>query len=231
MAFFATFAQNDVSVESDLKNYVPNGEVRVEIWDSIKTSPQLMELSLKFQEGAKNNYEWFVDYMAKYANKGKMPYHRNFGLTKKEYNELMDYFKKGIELVLTQYDTIKINKSDTLITFETKGKLDVLNFLKIYPTENKILLFEDTLKCLGKVFITTNTNAFKSEWTGYNWQTELPEDFDFNDLKRLETFSFKNYKVTIGKLKKDNVTFFIIKVGEINNGEKTIDYELPIIIR
>ena len=82
--------------------------------------------------------------------------------------------------------------------------------------------FADTLN------ITTDKNGLKSRWKGYSWKFEVPKNLDIADLKDLSTLNMIQYKFTIGRLEKNGKTYMSLKGREVEDGAKTVDFELPV---
>lgn len=229
------FAQTNTSddkltgnIQTDLKLLLPTGTVKADIMDGIRQDPRQIELSTKLQSAVKQNYSWFVDYMKSVPQGERMPYHVNLGVTKEEYTELLD-FMKNIEIVSTGVEEISIETKDDVIHFKSVNKLSFLNSLKIDLKNNIVLYGQIKLPFADKLNITSEKNALKSRWTGYSWVLEEPKDFDLSKLKDLENLKMKQYKLTIGKLEKTGKTYLSFKGREIENGAKTVDFEIPVI--
>ncbi len=236
MAFFSSCMQaqttiSDQKLTGDIKNdlisLLPSGTVKADIIDGVRQNPRQMELAKKLQSSIAQNYEWFVDYMKAVPQGEKMPYHVKLGLTKEEYMELMG-FMDNIEMVSTGTENISIQIKNDVIYFKSQNKLSKLDSLTIDLKNNMVSFGQIKIPFADKLNITTDKNALKSKWTGYSWILEEPKDLDANALKDLNRLKMRQYKFTIGKLEKSGKTYMSLKGREIENGAKTIDFELPI---
>ncbi|SNZ01234.1 hypothetical protein [Flagellimonas pacifica] len=233
--FINCYSQTDNSkteitlqVQSDIDNFLVNGESIVDVMDKIVQSPRQQELTMKFQQGVQNNYEWFVEYMEN-ATPGKpIKYHPNLGISEGEYNELQKLIK-NIEIASSGRENVEIIKTDTTISFNSLGRLQILNQVKINSIKNEINIGEIKLSYSGSANVDNDENAFKSRWTGHNWVYEFPNGLDSEMLKDVQNLVAKNYKFTIGKLEKNDRTFIQIKGLEFDKGVKEVQFDIPLL--
>ncbi|MFN8357581.1 MAG: hypothetical protein U0Y10_24195 [Spirosomataceae bacterium] len=215
------------NIQSDLKMLLPNSNVKADIMDGVLQNPRQAELTKKFQAAIKENYGWFLEYMKTVPEGEPMPYNSKLGLTKEEYTELMG-FMDNVEVVSTGKEDIKIEIKNDFISFKSHNKLADLDSLTIDLKNNIVtfrqykMLFADTLN------ITTEKNGLKSKWKGYSWKFEVPNNLDIADLKDLSTLNMIQYKFTIGRLEKNGKTYMSLKGREVEDGAKTVDFELPV---
>ncbi|GGH16772.1 hypothetical protein GCM10007422_39690 [Pedobacter zeae] len=214
-------------IKKDLTRLLPIGAVKADIIDGVRQNPRQMELAKKLQSSIAQNYEWFVDYMKAVPQGEKIPYHAKLGLTKEEYMELIN-FMDNIEMVSTGKENIAIQIKNDMIYFKSQNKLSKLDSLTIDLKNNMVSFGKIKMPFADKLNITTDKNALKSKWEGYSWILEEPKDVDANAMKDLNSLKMRQYKFTIGKLEKTGKTYMSLKGREIENGTKTIDFELPV---
>ncbi|MBO9672823.1 MAG: hypothetical protein J7577_05240 [Sphingobacteriaceae bacterium] len=214
-------------IKTDLTWLLPIGTVKADIIDGVQQNPRQMELAKKLQSSIAQNYEWFVDYMKAVPQGEKIPYHVKLGLTKEEYTELMS-FMDNIEMVSTGKENISIQIKNDVIYFKSQNKLSKLDSLTIDLKNNMVSFGKIKIPFADKLNITTDKNSLKSKWTGYSWILEEPKDLDTSTMKDLNNLKMRLYKFTIGKLEKSGKTYMNLKGREIENGAKTIDFELPV---
>lgn len=215
-------------IGTDLKTLIPTGKHTADIMDGVQQNPRQATLTKKFQDGIKNNYEWFTEYMKTVPEGEPMPYHTKLGMTKEEYEELMGYLN-NIEIVSTGKENIEVEIKNDTIYFKSIGKLAGFDSLKIDLKGNTVLFGQYKMQFSDTSNITNDKNGLQSKWKGYNWKFEEPTDFSLDNLKDLSTFNMKLYKVTIGRLEKNGKTYMSLKGQEVEKGEKIIEFELPII--
>jgi hypothetical protein len=211
---------------NDIKLFFPKDEIIGDIL-GLKTSPRQIELLEKFQIGVQKNYEWFIESIKNRKEGETMPYHPNLGLTENEYKELNSY-NDNVEFTKIESGKIKIINQNNTISFKTEEKLKFLESIKIDIKTNTVFLDNYKLEFNDYSNVTDPKNALKSKWKGYNWVFFEPKGFDIDDFKDLNTLTVKQYKFTLGKLDNNGKTIMIIKGKEIKNGEKLVDFEIPI---
>lgn len=211
---------------NDIKLFFPKDEIIGEIL-GLKTNPRQIELLEKFQIGVQKNYEWFIESIKNRKEGEIMPYHPNLGLTENEYKEL-NLYNDNVEFIKIDSGKIKIIKLNNTISFKTDEKLKFLEFIKIDIKNNTILFDNYKLEFSDFPNILDPNNALKSKWKGYSWEFTEPKGFDIDNFKDLKTLTVKQYKFTLGKLENSGKTIMIIKGKEIKDGEKSVDFEIPI---
>lgn len=215
------------NIQSDLKMLLPNGKVKADIMDGVLQNPRQAELTKKFQSAIKENYDWFLEYMKTVPEGEPLPYNAKLGLTKEEYIELMG-FMDNVEVVSTGKEDIVIEVKDDFIRFKSQNKLADLDSIIIDLKNNIITFGQYKMAFADTLNITTDKNGLKSKWKGYSWRFEVPKNLDISDLKDLSTLSMIQYKFTIGRLEKNGKTYMSLKGREVEDGAKTVDFELPV---
>lgn len=215
------------SIQTDLKTQLPNTNVNADIMDGVLQNPKQVQLTKKFQSAIKENYDWFLEYMKTVPEGEPMPYDEKLGLTKGEYPELMEYMD-NVEIVSTGKEDITIEIKNDLIRFKSHNKLADLDSLIIDLKSNIVIFGQYRMTFADTLNITTDKNGLKSKWTGYSWKFEDPKDLDISDLKDLITLKMIQYKFTIGRLEKNGKTYMSLKGREVEDGAKTVDFELPV---
>ena len=119
-----SFAGSNVSL------YLPN-KGTIHSNSMIVGFPEKMQVILKkYGESVKKNEKWFKEYEKQYKGIFPMPFHKNMGLTEKEYEEF-----KGLGSSMTLIKNEKITLS---VTYDTNGT--------IFSVENNPNHFLDGLR-------------------------------------------------------------------------------------
>lgn len=212
----------------DIQNLLKNQNVTADIIDGVKANPRQTELMQKFQISVQENYSWFQKYIIS-VEKGKpLDYHPNFGISEEEYYELQETSQK-IEVTSTGKEKLEIIKTDSNITFKGNGRLKIFDNV-IFDIENNQVLYKDyVLPYQNKVDVDNSDNGFKSKWKGYNWAFEDPNVSDETDLSNLKNLNITLVKFTVGKLEKNGKIYMQIQESKVENGVKTVDYQIPIL--
>ena len=192
------------NIEKDVKTLLPSGFMRFDVMNQVYQSERQIELTTKFQQSIRDNYDWFLEYSQQAVEPGKpMPYHKNLGLTKSEYEELQGLME-NIELASSGVVEYAIAHGDHKIVLEPVDTVNDLTVILDFEAnqsffDNQTLTFGDT------IIVDDPANGFKSEWSGYQWTFEQPNDVNMNALKDLQNLQMKQYKFTVGFLERTYV--------------------------
>lgn len=215
-------------IKTDINNLLPEGHITVEVMDGIKRDMRLSELQTKYQMGAREHYDWYVDYIKNYNIGEPIPYHENFGLTPDEFKERQERIDK-ITFYSTGLQEIEIIKNNGIISFKADKKLKAFENVQLNLNNNTaqigdyVLHFSDTLN------INHKNNGFKSKWKGYVWSFENPPNMRLEALRNFTGLNVVQYKITVGQLENGN-TLFSIKATEVQQGIIVLDIDLSVII-
>jgi hypothetical protein len=215
------------NIAADLKMLLPEGKHLADMMDGVKQNPRQASLSKKLQDSIQANYEWFADFLKTVPDGEPMPYHPKLGITQEEYEELMSYFK-NIEIVSTGKENITIEIKNDTIYFKSRGKMADLDSLRIDLKNNTVYYGAYMMPFSDSLNIKTDKNGLRSKWKGYTWIYEEPKDLELDDLKDLSNLQMKQYKLTVGRLEKNGKTYMSLKGREIEDGAKTVEFELPV---
>jgi hypothetical protein len=213
----------------DIKALLPQKTSTVVIYENvIIENPRLLELQNTFTKSIQENYDWFVEYGKK--NDLPLPYHKNMGLTKSEYDELQRLYENAeLKLQETGKEKMKVSYKDNSIHFSSSGTLEFFNQISVNLSDSTIQMVDNTLQFQRTDTVNNVKNVFKSRWIGYTWTYNYPENFEFLSSEYMKTGLVKSYTFTIGRLETTGKTFIKIKGVEMNNGEKYVDFDAPII--
>lgn len=214
------------NIASDLNNLIREGSIVVQVMDSVVRTPREQELSLRMQQATEKNSAWYNDYLLQYKQLRVPPYHENFGLTEKEYNELVQ-LKLNMILVPSLTQTIKVNKIQGMISFNTDGRIPYLDNLRINTVDNTIIADHYVLSFSDTVFVANENHALKSMWKGYSWRFDEPLADDTSS----ESVSIKHYSIAIGQLYKTGNTLISIIEHESIDGEVNLNIDKPLILK
>jgi hypothetical protein len=227
MVFIMSCSSTSQKDNSKVRTLLPEGTHQFEVLDSVETTPRQTELTEKFQKAYQTHMDVFNAYFEKIRNKENVEFPRNDILTKEELNEFMDY-SKNIKLLPSGALNVTVKYSKNKISFQSSGKLEILNYIEfdisknVAKIENYILPFKDSTK------VSTTTNALQDSWKGFTWEFIDPKDIEMPTSETIHNVSIKRYKLTLGTLDKTNKTFMTIKGQELKDGQKLVDFEIPI---
>lgn len=213
------------NISSDINNLIKEGSVEVQVMDSVVRTPREQELSFRMQQATEKNSAWYNDYLLQYKQLRVPPYHENFGLTEKEYHELVQ-LKLNMNLVPSLRQTIKVNKIQGMISFNTEGRIPYLDNLRINTVDNTIIADHYLLSFSDTVFVANENHALKSMWKGYTWRFNEPVAKDTSSA----SISVKHYSIAIGQLYKTGNTLISINEHESEDGEVILNIDKPLIL-
>lgn len=221
---------------SSILKMLPKGQHDVDVMDQVTMPARTQELMQKFQAAAQKNPEWFLEAQQKVQETGKpLPYDERIGMTEEEYEEFMGLMQNnnGMEMVKSSTETVTISHLDNRITFHGTGKLEVLDDLVIDLTSFSASIGAYNLADVDTVNVTDEHNGLRSRWKGYEWRFETSNK-EMEDLKTIEDYQTLNMqicKVIVATLEKTKQTYMHVQMSEIDNGQKTIDLQVPLIFK
>ncbi len=216
------------NIRKDIESLLHDGEHLADLMDGIRQNQRQADLTAKMQEGISKNYKWFMEYLKSVPEGEPMPYHSKLGMTKAEYDELM-VFMDNIEIVSTGKEIIKTYLTNDTLYFRSAGKLSDFDSLKIDLKNNVVIFGQYKMNFVDTITVNDEKNGLRSKWKGYTWKYEEPDDFDLTDLEDLDNLRMKQYKFTLGRLEKNGKIYMSLKGREIEDGAKTVEFELPVV--
>jgi hypothetical protein len=175
-----------ISLASDygeLAAYVPNNNIVLADVMVLSTSKEVEDIGLKLQEALKENPAWFKEYLSK-VEKGKaLDFHKNFGISEKEY----EYFlaeSKNMELVKASEATLKFS-------IATNGNVEISGLPARQP-HNKLTydVKSNTIEIANTILDTysqinqTRSDSSTGRWKGKQWAYKHVEsEGDFKSIK------------------------------------------------
>lgn len=216
------------NITADVNNLLPEGEITVDVMDGIKRDMRLAELQTKYQQGAREHYDWYVEYIKNYNLGEPIPYHENFGMTTEEFQERQDRINK-ITFYSTGLQKIQIIKENGIIRFKADKKLKNFENVRFNLKKNTAHIGDYALQFADSIHINNTNNGFRSKWRGYVWTYENPKDIHLEALKNITGLNVVQYKITLGQLENGDA-LLILKATEVEQGIILFDMDLPIII-
>ncbi len=211
-------------VKQDVYNFLPVGKYRFDMLGT-KTTNQQKDIMLRFQQGVQKNIDWFTKYSE--TSPKPMPYHKNFGITKAEYKEILTMNSK---LVPVASDNVQIKKQGNSIIFTTGDTLKTLEYIQIDPIKNQVIVNGVVCEYEKKKIIVGSgaDTGLGSGWKGHSWKFQSPANLTAEDVKNPK-IAIKNYSFTVAQLDTNGKTFINVVVTEMENGAKVIDLDLAVV--
>ncbi|MEM6265641.1 MAG: hypothetical protein AAGI38_24275 [Bacteroidota bacterium] len=213
--------------DSRIANLLPEGTYEFEVLDSVDSTPRQEELAYAFQKAYQQNMDIFNQYFEKARNNEESSFPDNDFLTEEDFKEYLEY-ASNIKLIPSTTEFVRVEYSRNKIVFESGGKLDVLNYLTFNTSTNSFQLENYNLTFRDSSKIVNRSNAFNESWNGYTWEFADPKATEMPTQETINSITAKQYKVTIGTLEQSGKKFMILKGGEYENGERLVNFEIPI---
>src|SRR5690606_14897900 len=161
--------------ESTIAKLLPEGTYEFEVLDSVKTTPRQEELTYAFQKAYQQNMDIFNQYFEKVKSKEESNFPANDYLTEEDFEEYMKY-ANNIKLIPSTTESVSVEHSEDKITFESSGKLDILNYLIFNNSTNSFQLENYNLTFKDSTTVTDKNNALQESWSGHIWEFVEPKD-------------------------------------------------------
>lgn len=189
---------------------------------SYEFPPEIARLQQKALQHLEGDPQWARKYVTSQVRRGvtvpDIPYLDASGLTRQEFEQMLDGFRKKRQAVLKDTFAISIIKVKGVICFKGSGKLAVYNYLTIDPGKGVIVYdnykLEGEIKLDGKIYapVLHGYEAAGSE--------EIP-----GTTHTANGFS----GFSVGKNEHDDRTTMILILQPIRNGRATFE-PIPITI-
>ncbi|AXY76723.1 hypothetical protein D3H65_23205 [Paraflavitalea soli] len=154
-------------------------------------------ISKRYSAAIAKNREWWKAYAKHYIDlKQPMPYHENFGITKKEYERYLQLSENPppSRLKSLGIQKITITKKAGAISFHGMGALAVLDSLTIHIHKKIITLGKDTIPVSDEINAPVETPF--GQWHGYSWHFIQS---NFNSKGASEALKQRDIILCIGK--------------------------------
>jgi hypothetical protein len=198
------------------ETYIPENQKVIADVMIISTPTAVQELVSRFQAALKENPAWFKEYLSK-AEKGKpLVFHKNFGISQKEYEYILAESKKMqlVKVSDTELNFTLTEKNDLVITgLPAKQPHHKL----IYNIETDTVSIADTRLDVYSEINQTKTSSPTGRWQGKQWAYKLMNSES----------DFKSIKFAIGTQKDEprNIIYYDVKMA-INGQSANLTYIL-----
>lgn len=218
--------KTDIVNKSKVTELLPEGSYKFEVLDSVKTTPRQVELTYAFQKAYQEKMDTFNSYFEKVRSNKEANFPENDYLSEEDFKEYMEY-AENIKLLPSTTESVKVVNSGDLVTFESSGKLEILNYIKYNTSTNTFKIEDYTLTFRDSTTVTDKENALQESWNGHTWEFAEPNDMEMPTQETISSISIKQYKITLGTLEQSGRTFMKIKGNEYKNGERILSFEIP----
>jgi len=184
---------------------LPIGEVEVTVLEPT-TASRFVELTAKLQEGLADKQEWLAGYRRNSRAGQPLPWHPNFGLTRREYAQYLDLAGE-IHLQPVGKATVEIRRKGSRITFDAAKPLAAVEELTLDLAQGKAMTpFGD---CAS--FVPVRADA-RTQATG-PWKGATCQATSGATAKTVRTLT-----VSLGQFEESESVFLSYEGRETENG-------------
>lgn len=179
--------------EKDWKQFISTGtKIQGDVMQ-VRASDEIEKLATKMKEAMKKNPEWAIEFMSSAPEGQPLPYNEKMGLTKKEYERLL-------ELSQTQ-GAVSMQKTGAVdFTFEplSDGRIKIVSSNSLL--NNIVISTDKVVTSAGdltdaKEINNQDPNAITGAWKGVKWSKESVNE---------KTMTGESIQFCIGKLEGKN---------------------------
>ena len=190
-------------------SYLPTDKPRTAKIMQMQYSPELKRISAKLQAATMKNQDWFKSYIQSQPP-GPLPYHKNFGVSKAEYDVMLN--QKNIKLSQSGSVTLTFKRlAGKRIKVITKGDSPING--TVISADKVVTPYAQ----LTEVIPTNNTdqNSPSGAWKGMGWRYI---DFDEKAMQKLKLSEMSGKEVAfyVGKLAKSGEGIIYYKVKDVD---------------
>ncbi|MCH2192311.1 MAG: hypothetical protein HRU19_00815 [Pseudobacteriovorax sp.] len=162
-----TITSQSYSEGFKLESILSDGMHSAELW-FVNEPPELQAITKKFQRSLANHKEWFKVYLKQHGH-GKLPWHKNMGITSNEYKKL-EQIKDQIHYKKVKDIKLKMMELSSSFAITAHRSWKILDRLQVRLSKDR----QNVDLKVGKL---TNLKASKGrlgksgedEWTGTCW--------------------------------------------------------------
>lgn len=210
----ASFHLSAVSATVDL-DILPVGKPVPARVMQLGLSPEATKLTERFKAALESRPEWTSAYASKYKNhRGTLPYHENMGLSKAEYDEMVQLSK---QMKLVQVGTVELSamrQPDNSIQLRTNPHLPGIDGV-IVDGAGQAVTTRFARLTEAKSIDNTNPDGPAGRWAGTQWRHE-----SISENRMLSV------KLALGKRPEQLDAILYLDVKDVSEGKNNVFYEI-----
>lgn len=220
ISLFIVGCQSEVSKANSVEEYIPSHLMNAEVTTDIMTlemEPDTLKkvgsIGQRMREHLASNMEWYLKYVEEHAEKKSFPYHPNFGVTKEEYEFVLNAIDQS-KLVNTKDGKLKFKKkNDHEVEIFSSESIKLLKYVVIDTKKNTVKTSLGECEYFGEI-LASPEQKLTGPWHGKQWM-----------LKKDDLI----YIFSLGKIEAENKSIIDISVkgkykGEIINKEEALEF-------
>jgi hypothetical protein len=234
-----TFGQigtlNPETAPDSVAIWLAPGNYTAQIMTGNTGGQRVEELSMKMMASIQANQEWYLEFAKTIPKGGKMPYHENIGLTREEYDELIDIYD-NIQAASAGEEDFKIYEANGQLKFDADGQVLMGLTMLIYDKNSNSFYMDidgelsPPMTLTEPVFVDSENNGPYSKWHAHRWTLEdgVPTDEEVKQLTSFDELNFSKYTVTVGRTEQGKIVFNF-KIQMVSQGQQLANNELPLL--
>jgi hypothetical protein len=190
----------------------------------IEYPPRLQSLMTRMVEGMREHPIWTMAYIAEHSEPGMLPFHKNFGITEAEYQEIVDGFSNLTNRKVGEADLWFEALSGQRVRLHSRSLATVIGGIEVDFAEDCAHTQYGKADDRGEIGHDEESEDAKSpfgkpvmgEWSGIRWK---------NEVGLIGALVQAQVKVSLGKMEDDGRGVFVYRVrnGDANKGGESIE--------
>jgi hypothetical protein len=199
---------SNLSIADNLNNYIPKNRILHAKVMALVSSKEVEPIAAKLKVELSKHTQWLTQYLKNRQPGQPLPYHPNFGITKAEYNTLLQAANQ-IQLMNTGNIDVEFQQREPgVITVKTTNPSPI-NGLRI---EGKTVTTPYGKTTVFADINNTDKDSATGAWKGVQWRLT---DFDEAAIgtQSLDKIKGKEVKFAVGKLSKtgEGILYYSVK--------------------
>ncbi len=192
------------------------GPHKVELLEK-DVSDDLRNIILKYRESISGNMDWYSKYSQEHAGKDPLPYHKNFGITSQEYDNMNIEFASS-RMKVKAVKSLNVNKTGEKIEFSGDNNFTIFDAVVVDLENNVLIVDERRIPYSGKV----NENGLAGEhvWSGHRWLLEVGS---MEDVKAFKPVDYTMIDLSIGRTATSDKVIVIFKAIYVEEGKPVLN--------
>lgn len=180
----------------------------------------LRQLAYKYRQSINDNMSWYKKYSQEHASEEPLPYHKNFGISNEEYDEMNSEFA-SVDMKVKSVKSLKIDKTGDRIQFDGDDNFTIFDAVVIDLKNNTVLIDEEQIPFAGEIHATESEGGIT--WSGYKW---MLEEGSMDAVKAFKPVDYTMIELRIGKTTQTNKIVILYKTIYVEEGNPVLNGSL-----
>lgn len=211
ISLFIVGCQSEVSKANSVEEYIPSHLMNAEVTADIMTlefpyeiKEKLEKIGNKMSDSITNNLDWYLKYAEEeIIPKKTFPYHQNLGITKEEYDFMIDKMNNA-EYVNTKDGKLFFKQKDHEIQILSDENLNLIKNIRIDTEKNIIKTPLGECEYEGEIKASDEQKA-TGPWSGKMWTLKSDGLLYHFSLGKLKNINKSIIYISIKGIYKDRI--------------------------